>query len=256
MSANLNETKLFTVDGSIEVIHRAPGVINLLEDMQRGAVFTGAVAAATDSLANFAGSTAVALYDGEDVEHIAMLVNGKLVIGTFPSTEDLKVGDQVRLVVSYEVGDFLFAHAILRIEDSWLWMPYMHARTRKGMIQYVVKFYIFFIISLELFFCGFFLLHGDLEEFNREGRIYFAFFEFLIMPFITYMSSRDLIANGIIAEGIFNALGVARYLDFNVNKYSIGNLSSDIGSSKKMYIFDLNKALEAHYKKYKIQPTA
>ncbi|WP_137938753.1 hypothetical protein [Chitinivorax sp. B] len=79
----MNERKLFTIDGTIDVIHRAHGVVNLLENMQRGALVTGAAAVVTDSFANFVGSAAVAMYDGEDVEHIAMLVNGKLVLAPF-----------------------------------------------------------------------------------------------------------------------------------------------------------------------------
>ncbi|MBB5020565.1 hypothetical protein HNQ59_003886 [Chitinivorax tropicus] len=252
----MSETKLFTVDGSIEVIHRAPGVINLLEDMQRGAVFTGAVAVATDNLANFVGSSAVALYDGEDVEHIAMLVNGKLVIGTFQSTEDLKVGDQVKLVVSYEAGDFLFAHAILRVEDSWLWMPYMHDETRKGMIWYTVKIFLIITILSDLFISGVAALTGNLDTFNKEGRVYLILFEFILIPIMLYISSKDLIENGKIAEGIFNALGVERYQDFNASKFSVKNQDFRLENTHRKYIIHFDRALAAHYKRYKIQPTA
>ncbi|WP_137938756.1 hypothetical protein [Chitinivorax sp. B] len=249
----MSESKLFTVDGTIDAIHRAPGVVNLLEDMQRGALFTGAVAAATDGLANFAGSTAVALYDGEDVEHIAMLVNGKLVIGTFQSTEDLNIGDQVRLVASYAPGDSLFAHAILRLEDAWLWMPYMHDETRKGMVRYTVKIYFILIIFLELLLNGLFYVWGALEKFNQEMRGILIFFEFVIMPVIIYLSSKDLIEKGKIVEEIFKVLGVARYKDFNVSKFSVKNQDFRIENTHRKYIIHLDRALAAHYKKYGIR---
>ncbi|WP_137938755.1 hypothetical protein [Chitinivorax sp. B] len=249
----MSESKLFTIDGTIEAIHRAPGVVNLLEDMQRGALFTGTVAAATDGLANFAGSTAVALSDGEDVEHIAMLVNGKLVIGTFQSTEDLNVGDQVRLVVSPEPGDFLFTHAILRQNDGLLWMPYMQCRTKRGLVKHLMKIYLLIVIGMEIFLSAPAFLY-DWKLPMEEERIAVSFvFYIILLPIMFYLSSKDLMRGAGVTENIYRALGIPKHKGFYINKFSLSYLNPGLETSHKMYVFDMHKALEAHYKKYGIR---
>jgi hypothetical protein len=118
------EAKMFTVEGKIQAVRIAPGVINLIEDIQKGAAFTGAIAGIAGEPGVLANCVNVAMYDGEDVEHVALLINGLLAIGTFEWLRDLNVGDHVKLVVSEIYGGPLFIHAILRENDQLLWTPY------------------------------------------------------------------------------------------------------------------------------------
>jgi hypothetical protein len=128
------------VTGTIQLLHTTPSKLNLLSDLQKGAGLTGAAAVLGDMPGMAANAASLALYDGEDVEHGAIVLNDQLYIGTFECLEDLQEGDEVSLVVStVEDVEARYIHAILRPKDQLLWMPYARAHTRFGWIMHGIK---------------------------------------------------------------------------------------------------------------------
>jgi hypothetical protein len=126
------ESLMFTVDGTIQAFHIAPAVANLFSVIQTNKNFNEAISELTDTSGAMSNSTRAAMYDGEYVEHIALLINGKLAIGTFEWLRDLEVGDDVTLVVT-TIGDgALLVRATLRKNDQLLWTPHSVAHTCEG----------------------------------------------------------------------------------------------------------------------------
>ena len=155
MTAPSTTPALSTITGRIQALRRAAGKVNLLEDMQKGAFATGLAAAVSGQAGMVANAASLALYDGEDVEHIAMLINGQLAVGTFPWLEELKVDEEVKLVVSQIEGEPVFVHAILREKDQLLWLPYSVDHTRWGQVVSGAKLCVAGVVALWIMFALF-----------------------------------------------------------------------------------------------------
>ena len=139
---------LYKITGTIRALEICESSLNLLEGLQKGAFFTGAVAALSGMGGMAANAASVALYDGEDIEHVAMLLDDQLVIGTFTWLRDLRVGDEVTVAVYKADNDTPpFAYAILRKKDQLLWMPYNRDRTRHGWVVYTTKLMSFIFLA-------------------------------------------------------------------------------------------------------------
>ncbi|WP_426173316.1 hypothetical protein [Massilia sp. TWR1-2-2] len=136
---NQAQQQLFSIEGTIRALRVSPAIINLISDIQDDAFWSGTIAALSGAAGVAANSASLLMYEGEDVEHIALLVNDQLVIGTFEWLQDLKVNDHVKLVVSKLDDGPLFAHAILRNDDLLLWTPYSVHHTRRGWIMHSIK---------------------------------------------------------------------------------------------------------------------
>ncbi len=121
-----------------------------------------------------------------------------------------------------------------------------------GIIKYIVKINLLIIILTEMLFFLICAVSGDLSFFNDMQQIFIFFFA-IILPIISYLSSGDLLKNAAITEEIYKILGVQEYRRFYINKFSLSCLNPGIETSNKMYVFDFNKVLEAHYKKYGIR---
>jgi hypothetical protein len=249
-----HSASLTTITGRIQALRRAAGTVNLLEDMQKGAFATGLAAAVSGQAGIVANAASLALYDGEDVEHIALLINGQLAVGTFEWLEDIEVDDEVKLVVSQIEDGPLFIHAILREKDQLLWMPYQCASGRKELALDMLKICGLILLLTWAFFVAYFLVSGDMPE--RLG----AYFLFgggpMLMFFVGYMSLRSSLSSGELVEQIFAMLGVPFPSRFKVMPWSLQALDTSKGynslSGKQGFIFDFTAALAAHKKKFRL----
>ena len=248
------EFRLYTVEGTIRALRVVPGVLNLIEYIQKGALFTGAVAGLVGQAGMLANATSLALYEGEDVEHIALLINDQLAIGTFEWLQDLKVGDEVKLVVSDLEDGPLFIHAILRKSDQLLWMPYQRASGRRELCVDMTKICgagLMFIWILALIL-NFFMPALT----KREMAIWIGLGGGIMMAFVGFMSVRGSLQEGLLAEDIFTALNVQKPKRFRVMPYSLMMLDTadyyDSTIFKKGFIFNFSKALAAHNKKFNL----
>jgi hypothetical protein len=244
--------EIFTIEGSIQALRLAAGVRDLVEDITNGAFFTSVVAGMSGEYGVMANSASLAMNEGEDVEHLALLVNDTLAVGTFEWLRDLKVDDFVTLVVSRIAEGPLFVHAILRKRDQLLWTPIGIDYTRLGWVMYSIK------------------LGGGLLGFTWFMEAVFAFFSdsaltnmelalviispLLMTVFVMFMSTRDLLQQGDTAEIIYRVLGVPKFERFHITPYSLCNFHflDDPDSLKKGHIFRFAEALAAHKKKFNL----
>jgi hypothetical protein len=251
MSYSENNT-LFTVDGTIQALRISPGIVNLIEDIQKGSYFTGVIAGISGEAGVLANSASLSMYDGEDVEHIALLINGQLAIGTFEWLRDLRVGDDVRLVVSGIDGGPLFVHAILRTDDHLLWTPFSIDHTRSGWILHGLKLGAFVVIFTWLMFGCSYLITPDSRITLQEFLLQFII-PIVMIAIVMFLSLKSMMPLGAQAEDIFRALGVPGFKRFKIKPYSIFKLhfmdGSDPDARRKKYVFQFRDALAAHKKR-------
>lgn len=241
--------RLFTVEGRIEQLRKAPGTVNLLEDIQKRILVPGVTAALSGQAGMLANAASLALYDGEDIEHFAFLINGQLAVGTFEWIDDIHNGDDVKLVVSDERG-VLRVHALLRKADQLLWMPYSVDRSRWGWVIHATKLCGLVLILTWLMFGAFIWIDGELPE--PMGLYILLGGLPLILLLVGFMSVQGMLPLGERAEEIFKALGVPRPARFNLKKYALSQLSDlreyDPDRNKKGYIFKFADAIAVHTK--------
>jgi hypothetical protein len=243
--------QLFTMEGPIQALRIAPGIINLISDIQSSAFFTGAVTGLAGEAGVAANSASLVMYDGEDVEHIALLINGLLVVGTFEWLGDLHVGDHVKLVVSKIEDGPLFAHAILRNDDQLLWTPFSIHHTRHGWILHAVKLGLLGLIGTWLML-GSFYLFGSRP--SAQVMVSMLCFTIVMITFVLFMSTKSVMHLGEQAEDIFRVLNVPKFERFRIKPYSVLNLNfkEDPNCFKKGHIFHFSDALAAHKKKFNL----
>ena len=245
--------QLYTIEGAIQAFQIAPGIVNLIEDVQAGTFFSGVVSGMSGESGLLANAGSVALYDGEDVEHIALLLNGRMAIGTFEWLRDLSVGDDVMLVVSEIPEGPLFVHAILRKNDQLLWTPYSVDHTRRGWIMHGVKMASVIIIFTWLMFGLFHIIDGKFP--SKTILFWLGLFPIMLMGFVTFMSLQGVMHLGDHAEDIFQALGVPKFERFKIKPFSVRKvrLFEDPDALKKGHIFYFSDAVAAHKKRFNLQ---
>lgn len=242
-------SKLTTIEGPIQALRIAPGIANLISDIQNDAFVTGMVMGIAGEAGAMANSASLVMYDGEEVEHIALLINNLLVVGTFEWLRDLNVGDRVKLVVSKIEEGPLFAHAILRNKDQLLWTPLSVDHTRRGWVLHGVKLGLLGLVGTWLIL-GSFYLFGSRP--NAQAMTSMLVFSLIIIAFPVFMSTKNIMHLGKQAEEIFRILEVPEFERFRIKPYSLLNQNSkdDPDSYKKGHIFLFSEALVAHKKKF------
>lgn len=250
---NKESVKIFTVAGPIQALHIAPGVANLIQDIQNESFFTGVIAGLGGQSGVLATLASLVMYDGEDVEHVALLVNGRLAVGTFEWLHDLKAGDHVTLVVSNIDEGALFTHAILRMSDQLLWTPISINHTRRGWIMHSLKLGGVILVFTWLMAALCYLFNDS--PLNTIDWIIVVFFPVALIAFVMFMSTRDVMVLGEQAEEIFQALDVPKFDRFVIKPYSVCNLHfiDDPDALKKGHIFHFSDAVVAHKKRFKLQ---
>lgn len=246
-------SEILIIEGHIQALRIANGTVNLVKDIQKGAWFTGLAAGLAGQVGVLASSASLALYEGDDVEHIALLINDKLAIGTFEWLEDIKVDDEVQLVVSEIVNGPLFIHAILRKTDQLLWMPFSVARTRFSWSMHGVKLSALGVAGTWFMFGMYFIFRSDPFP-AQQDLIVSTTLLVLIMAFVGFMSTSGMMPLGQQAEDIYLALGVPKHEKFKITPFSLMNLDfmKESDQFKKSYIFKFDEALKNHRRKYRL----
>lgn len=114
---------MFIIDGSISSLRTAPGRITLLENQQTEIRVGGAANAIEGTYGATANAAMLITYDGEEVEKFVFRIDDFDVIGNFADVR-FKDGDKIEAVVTRIDDVTLYAHAVLRMTDGWLWMPH------------------------------------------------------------------------------------------------------------------------------------
>ncbi|MES2760127.1 MAG: hypothetical protein V4693_22355 [Pseudomonadota bacterium] len=247
------EAQFFVVEGTIQAMQISSGSVNLIEDIQNGAFWTGVAAGVGGEAGVLANSASLTLYDGEEVEHMALLINDRLAIGTFEWLRDLMIDDDVKLVVSETDAGPLFVHAILRKNDQLLWTPLCVNHTRRGWMLHGVKLGSTGLLGMILMFGSIFVLD---EKSRPDGPwlLFGIFFTIALISFVVFMSTASVIHQGDYAEKIFRALGVPKADRFQIKPYSIFNLHFEHAEEpfKKNHIYQFSDALYAHKLKFNL----
>jgi hypothetical protein len=236
------------VTGTIQLLHTTHSKINLLSDLQKGTCLTGAMPGMA------ANAASLALYDGEDVEHGAIVLNDQLYIGTFECLEDLEEGDEVSLVVStLEDVEARYIHAILRPKDQLLWMPYARAHTRFCGVMREVKLS-GLILLLSYIALGLMYWFSSLQTITiREMIVYGGGGVTFIMVLVSFLSSGGVLEEGEEAELVYEALGVKKFKYFRITPFSLLRLAKGApghNCDRKNHIFRFDQAIAKHNKKW------
>ncbi len=116
---------VFAIEGTLSELHVALGTENLLKRVSQHykshAVLTGAGAVVGDLFGQAANAASLAMYDGEDTQNFACLIDGQVMCGQFGGAEWLKQGNRIKAVVSKQ-GDVLYARAIMDEQQELLWI--------------------------------------------------------------------------------------------------------------------------------------
>src|SRR5574343_1454792 len=239
-----------SIEGTLQVVRISNGKINLVKDIQKGSFFTGVAAGLAGEAGVMAKAASLAMCDGEDVQHIACLINNQMAVGTFEYLEDIQVGDQVKLVVSDIEEGVLYIHAILRMEDQLLWLPYSIDHTRMGWVMHGIKM-TGLGLFLMIFFFIFILLLSESEDYWRDLYI-FVCGSVGIMAVITPLSTYGLMGLGEEAESIFCALGIPKYKFFRVKPFSLIKEREVYDEHNKGCIYRFDKAMAFHKKRFNL----
>jgi hypothetical protein len=129
MSVNSNNSntdpKLFLVQGHLSEIHVERGRENLLQKIDQHykskAVISSAGAVVGDMFGQVASAASLVMYDGEDTQNFACLIDDRLIFGQFGGAEWLTEDHFVKVVVSNQEG-VLFAHAVIDEAVGTLWI--------------------------------------------------------------------------------------------------------------------------------------
>src|SRR5574343_425364 len=239
-----------SIEGTLQVVRISNGKINLVKAIQKGSFFTGVAAGLAGEAGVMANAASLAMCDGEDVQHIACLINNQLAVGTFEYLEDIQVGDQVKLVVSDIEEGVLYVHAILRMEDQLLWLPYSIDHTRLGWVMHGIK------MSGVIVFFGFIMTM--FAQFGVRGELLWD--ELLIiflataglMAIIMSLSTYGVMGLGEEAESIFCALGIPKYKFFRVKPFSLIKERGLYDEHNKGCIYRFDKAMAFHKKRFNL----
>lgn len=231
---------MYIIHGTISTMYVTDGTDNLLEGM-RGRMRAAGMGAVIDGMAGtVANSAMISMYDGESAQHFGCYVNEKMVIGTFEHV-GFSEGEEVKMLVTDTDEKTLLAHAVVRVHDNLLWMPFSVSKGRGGIAKWIATL-MFGLGSTGLAF--FFLL-----DFFHSGFDSAVDFMAYLVPamvlvgagigFLTYKSS---VEDGIYAESIFRLLGFKSPWRVNISPYSQARLRG--GGSYQVY--ELQPALRAH----------
>jgi hypothetical protein len=143
----------------------------------------------------------------------------------------------------------LVAHAILRERDQLLWTPLSVDHTCHGLKMHAIKLG-FLILAGSWIMLGSFCLFGDRPD--ALTLLYIFVFSVAMISFVLYMSIKDMMHFGDLAEDIFRALNVPKSERFRIKPYSVLNRSRarEPNMFKKGHIFHFSDALAAHKKKF------
>src|SRR5574343_364321 len=239
-----------SIEGTLQVVRISNGKINLVKAIQKGSFFTGVAAGLAGEAGVMANAASLAMCDGEDVQHIACLINNQLAVGTFEYLEDIQVGDQVKLVVSDIEEGVLYIHAILRIEDQLLWLPYSIDHTRMGWVMHGIKMsglLVLFVVIL-LLFAGV-ILEGEIWN---EDSSYLVLGAVGMMAILMPLSTYGVMGLGEEAESIFCALGIPKYKFFRVKPFSLIKERGVYDEYNKGCIYRFDKAMSFHKKRFNL----
>ena len=118
-----SESELFLVVGRLSEIHVERDRENLLLKIDKHYQGKSIVTGAGDMFGQAASAASLAMYDGEDTQNFACLIDDQVMCGQFGGAEWLTEDHVVKAVVSKQ-NDVLFAHAIMDEKAGTVWVSH------------------------------------------------------------------------------------------------------------------------------------
>lgn len=160
-TSTLPEEEPFLIEGKLTELHVELGKDNLLAKIDKHyrskSVATGAAAAVGDLFGQASNAAMLAMYDGEDTQNFACLIDGQVMCGQFGGAEMLKEGSSIKAVVSRK-GDVLYAHAVMSPSEGLVWVTHPWGSEAEAIANWKLALWCFcfamFCISLCIVFLG------------------------------------------------------------------------------------------------------
>jgi hypothetical protein len=236
-----NSEIIFAVTGAVETMYITDGTMNLLSGM-RDKMAAAGMAAIFDEMVGTATSTSmISTYEGESVQHFACYIGERMIIGTFENIGFIE-GEEVTMLVNQVDDKVLFAHAVVRIRDSMLWMPHSIAKGRLKVAQWIAVLFFWLMVFA---FC----LLGSFSIFTpiKEGFLHFFFWRMIPAMIVVAMlvgggAFWSSLADARHAERLLRLLGFKNPWRVNLSPYSEARL----GTGGSYQVYDLRKALHAY----------
>jgi len=228
------------IGGKIHLLTKTEGRLNLLAGIQQKAGLAGAGLALGGQAGAAANAVSLALYDGEDVEHFGFALGEQVVVGTFENVlfED---GDDIKVVATRLETGVMFAHAVVRVSDGTLWMPYNIDRGRVATMKSTAKMGVVLFVVVEIVAGTMGYFRGGAATLDLLPGAVFAGVTAAIGAWV-YRDSRH---EALYAEKILKVLGFKNPKIVNLSPFSLTK-ESGYRMNRSHYIFRLRKALAAY----------
>ncbi|GGY31202.1 hypothetical protein [Pseudoduganella albidiflava] len=219
-----NAGETFVVEGIITELQVALGRENLLARIsphyEAGSVATGLGTALGGFHGQVAAAASVAMYDGEDTEHFACLIDQQVMCGTFGGASKLPVGKKVRAVVSKH-DDVLVARGILSEDTGLVWVSHAWGSKAEQKANWKIALWCFCFAMLCLGVCTF-VLGIDTGMSPSETLGWGAVVAGVLCVGVALSMGGTMNALADPATDIFRKLGFADPEHVNLNRYQYG----------------------------------
>lgn len=215
------EEEPFLIEGKLTELHVELGKDNLLAKIDKHyrskSVATGAAAAVGDLFGQASNAAMLAMYDGEDTQNFACLIDGQVMCGQFGGAEMLKEGSSIKAVVSRK-GDVLYAHAVMSPSQGLVWVTHPWGSEAESIANWKLALWCFlfqlFCFSLTLFATGWSSESWELLQisFFGGGALCFG---------LALWANSDMQRLAGPSTDVFGLLGFANPERVNLNNYGI-----------------------------------
>jgi hypothetical protein len=232
--------EMFVISGRVATLYVTEGTVNLLQGMQGKMAATGMGAVIQGMSGTVANAAMISMYEGERVQHFGCYIGEQLVIGTFENIGFME-GEDVKVVASRLDERAVFAHAVVRPKDGWLWMPLSISKGRRKIAKWIATLMVGIGIAGMLFFC---VLQLFISAFKSHTELMLQMTPVMlglgaVIGGGAYWSS---LGDARYAESIFKVLGFKNPKIVNISPFSEARLRK--GASYMVY--DLRAALRAY----------
>jgi hypothetical protein len=220
-------SNMFLVEGVLSELHVEVGTQNLLKEIDahyRGkAVLTGAGAAVGDLFGQAASAASLAMYDGEDTQNFACLIDGRVMCGQFGGAEWLKVGNRVKAVVSKREAA-LYSHAVMDEQQGLLLVGHAWGARAEAVANRKIAGWSFAFGMLCVAITALFIPTGSWSYWELVG--YAALGLGVICLAMTFWTTATMGRLSSPSTEVFRLLGFADPDRVNLNNYQIALVTS------------------------------
>jgi hypothetical protein len=222
MHQDISDT--FVIEGILTDLQVALDRENLLAQVapryQAGSAVTGLGAALAGFHGQVAAAASVALYDGEDTENFACLIDGQVMCGTFGGASKLPVGTRVKAVVSRH-GDVLVARGILSEDTGLVWVSHAWGSAAERMANFKIAWWCFCFTMVCMAACTF-VLGVNTRMSQLETMLWGALAAGVLCFGVALSTGGTMGALADPATDVFRKLGFVDPERVNLNSYQYG----------------------------------